>query len=224
MTPWTTASTAKIRGSDFVLARRNDEWMVRVDGRVLMTSREHGSEIVLAQKALEAHAARSPSKLPPAVLVGGLGFGYTLRAVLDLVPAEAVVTVGELVPALVDANKEVLGSLNGNAVDDPRVKVVVGDAMDLFAPGAFDVILLDVDNGPSALSQPRNARFYSELGVRKCHAALKKGGVLAVWSAGPDEPYIARLKHGGFAVEALRVEARPGGKAKHIVFLAKRLG
>ena len=224
MTPWTTVSTAKVRGSDFVLARRNDEWMVRVDGRVLMTSREHGSEITLAEKALEAYVARTPSALPPRVLVGGLGFGYTLRAVLDKVPSDAVVTVGEIVPALVDANKQVLGSLNGNAIDDPRVTIALGDAMDLITPAAFDVILLDVDNGPTALSQPRNARFYSELGVKKCHAGLKKGGVLAVWSAGPSDPYVERLKHGGFAVETLRVEARPGGKAKHIVFLAKRLG
>ncbi len=224
MTPWTTVSAATVRGSDFVLARRNDEWMVRVDGRVLMTSREHGSEITLAQKALEVHKARAPSSAAPAVLVGGLGFGYTLRAVLDIVPADAVVTVGEIVPELVDANKQVLGTLNGNAVDDPRVKVVIGDAMDLFAPAAFDVILLDVDNGPTALSQPRNARFYSELGVRKCHAALRKGGVLAVWSAGLADPYVARLKSSGFAVDTLRVEARPGGKAKHIIFMAKRLG
>src|SRR5688572_18925371 len=139
-------------GTCFVLACRGNEWFVRAGGMLLMSSRMHDSEEALAARAIERVAD------PRIVLVGGLGLGYTLRAVLDRVPHDGQVTVTELVPAVVEWNRTHVSALAGNPLADPRVKVVVGDVFDtiLRAPRAFEVILLDVDNGPVGLSQAQN--------------------------------------------------------------------
>jgi spermidine synthase len=205
-------------GSEFSLVRQDQEWVVRVDGRTLMSSRMHDSEEALAEHALDR------VEEPGAVLVGGLGLGFTLRAVLDRVAVDAVVTVAELVPELVAWNREHLVELHDNALDDPRCEVVVGDVFETIqrSSSRFDVILLDVDNGPVALSQAENQRLYSEHGVRACYAALAPYGVLAVWSAGPSPRFERRLATAGFEVEVLRVAARVGSRARHVLFLAKR--
>lgn len=216
MIPWEVLATSAIGGKTFVLSRRGDDLMVRVDGQVLMTSRMQASEIALAEQGLAAHLG------PRAILVGGLGLGYTLRAVLDHAAPDATVTVAELVPELVEAHRTVLAERTGHALADPRVTVHVGDVREALRPGAWDVVLLDVDNDPEALAQTSNDRLYGDAGIRRCHAALKPGGVLVVWSAGPSEPYVRRLAKNGFAAEAVRVPARPGGKANHVLFVAKR--
>src|SRR5205814_2165899 len=147
---------------------------------------------------------------PRAVLVGGLGLGYTARAVLDRVSSEAVVTVLELMPELVDWNHRHLGILAGHPLVDGRCRVVVGDVFDTLrrSPAAFDVILLDVDNGPRGLTQPKNQRLYGERGIRRCLAALRPNGVLAVWSRGPSARYLRKLEKIGAEVEMLSVAAR----------------
>lgn len=218
MLEWPTVETAQVAGSTFVLARDGDDWVVRVDQRVLMTNRMHDSEIALAEEAI----ARCPA--PRRVLVGGLGLGYTLRAVLDRVAKDARVTVVELVPELVDWNRRITGALAAHPLSDPRCEVVVGDVLDVIkrSPKTFDVILLDVDNGPRALSRVKNQRIYGDAGVRACHAALRPDGVVAVWSAGPNAKYGHRLARDAFDVEVLRVPARIGARATHILFLAKR--
>jgi spermidine synthase len=206
-------------GTQFVLARRGDEWLVRAGGMLLMSSRMHDSEETLAARAIERVANPRP------VLVGGLGLGYTLRAVLDRVPRDGEVTVAELVPAVVEWNRTHVSGLAGNPLADPRVKVVVGDVFDTIkrAPRSFAVILLDVDNGPISLSQARNQRLYSDRGVRACHAALQPGGVLAVWSAGRSARFEKRLAYAGFKVDVLRVSARKGGSGGHyFLFMAQR--
>jgi spermidine synthase len=206
-------------GTEFVLARRGDEWFVRVGGMMLMSSRMHDSEEELAARAIERVAE------PRAVLVGGLGLGYTLRAVLDRVAHDGEVTVNELVPAVVEWNRTHVSALAGNPLADSRVKVVVGDVYDTIkrAQRAFDVILLDVDNGPVGLSQARNQRIYSHRGVRTCQTALRPGGVLAVWSAGPSARFQRRLEDAGFKVDGLRVKARSSGAGGHyFLFLAQR--
>jgi spermidine synthase len=205
-------------GTSFVLARRGDEWLVRAGSMLLMSSRMHDSEEALAARALER------VKDARVVLVGGLGLGYTLRAVLDRVPRDGEVTVAELVPAVVDWNRTHVSALAGNPLADPRVNVVVGDVFDTLrrATGAFDVILLDVDNGPVALAQARNQRLYGHRGVGACHAALKPGGVLAIWSAGPNARFEKRLAGAGFEVDVLRVFARKGSGGHHVLFLAQR--
>ena len=219
MLKWTTVATARLaNGSEFVLARHDDSWVIRVDTRVLMSDRTHDSEEALADLALER--ADDPSS----VLVGGLGLGFTLRAVLDAVPQEAMVTVAELVPELVAWNREHLGPLNDHPLDDPRCTVVVGDVFDVVKGSArsFDVIMLDVDHGPQARAQAKNQRLYGDAGVRACLAALRPGGVLAVWSAGPNERYRRRLEQAAVDVETVSVRARAGSGAKHVVFLARR--
>jgi spermidine synthase len=216
-----TIDTARVAGgSEFVLARHDEEWIVRVDGRVLMSSRMHDSEEALAEHAIER------CDDPERVLVGGLGLGFTLRAVLDRVSADARVTVAELVPELVSWNRTHLAELHDHSLDDPRCEVVVGDVFDHIkrSPRTYDVILLDVDNGPIALSSAKNQRLYSEHGVRTCHQALRPDGVLAVWSSGPNARFERRLAAAGFDVEVMRVAARKGSRARHVIFIAERLG
>jgi spermidine synthase len=220
MIPLEIVATARIAtGSKFELVRRKDDWSVRVDGRTLMSSRTHDSEEALAEHGLERVSE------PRAVLVGGLGLGFTLRAVLDRVPANAKVTVAELVPELVDWNRTHLAGLHDDALSDRRVNVVVGDVFDTFtrSPGAFDVILLDVDNGPVALSQPSNQGLYGDRGLRACRGALSSRGVLAVWSAGPSVGFERRLGAAGFHVEVKRVPARKGSRQRHFLYLGMRL-
>jgi spermidine synthase len=209
---------ARVADDEFVLTHHDGDWVVRVNARILMSSRMHDSEIALAEHALER--ARDPQ----AVLVGGLGLGFTLRAVLDRVASDVVVTVAELVPELVGWNRAQLAELNDRPLDDPRCEIVVGDVFETIkrSSGAFDVILLDVDNGPIALSNAKNQRIYSEQGVRSCHRALRRAGVLAVWSAGPNARFERRMANAGFDVEVMRVSVHAGSRAKHVLFLGVR--
>lgn len=218
MLKWTLIETAQVGRSKFALSRRGDEWMVQVDRRVLMGSHAYQSEISLAEEALARVEA------PRHVLIGGLGFGYTLRAALDVLPPTARVSVAELVPELVVWNRRHLAHLNGAACDDVRCEIVVGDAFEQIvrAKASFDAILLDVDNGPEAISQPKNNRLYNDSGARACWDALNPGGVLAVWSAAPNDRYATRLKRQGFATEVLRVPVRKGAHATHVLFVARR--
>lgn len=208
-------------GAELQLARRGDEWVVRAAGHVLMSSRVHGSE-----EALAALALARLDRAPRAVLLGGLGLGFTLRAVLDRLPADARAIVVELVPALTEWNRGPVAGLAGRPLDDPRVRLQSGDVLGRIAEAerAWDAILLDVDNGPSALAHGANSRLYAPKGLRACHRALKQGGVLAVWSAGPDEAFVERLGAAGFEAEQRPVPARSGTSkgVRHVVFLATR--
>lgn len=221
MQPWETIDRAQVAdGTELVLARRGDEWVVRAGGRVLMSSRQHGSEDQLAALALERVARPGGART---VLVGGLGLGYTLRATLDRIGPEARAVVAEISPELVSWNRGPLASLAGNPLDDPRTRLQVGDVVARIAEarGAFDAILLDVDNSPSSMVLAGNDRLYGARGVRACAAALATGGVLAVWSAGPDADYLAALEKAGLDARAVTVPARGpgGGGARHVVFL-----
>ena len=162
----------------------------------------------------------------PCVLVGGLGMGFTLRATLDVLPPDAVVIVAEIVPAVVEWNRGPLGPLAGQPLKDRRVRVDVGDvAVTLSSgPGRFDAVLLDVDNSPAAFTSSDNARLYDDRGLAAARAALKIGGVLAVWSARDDRKFEQRLRYGGFTVEVERVRARlKKGGPHHTIFLGHKL-
>lgn len=217
--PWEIVGRARAPGGDELqLARRGEEWVVRVGGRVLMSSRLHGSEEALAAIPLRGLARRRT------VLIGGLGLGFTLRAVLDRVPRDTRVVVAELVPELVAWNRGPVAHLAGRPLDDPRVHLQMGDVFERIAEarGAFDAILLDVDNGASPIAHPANRKLYGNRGVHACAAALHAGGVLGVWSAGPDDPYRERLERAGLEARAEVVAARSGGGLRHVIFVARK--
>ena len=221
MIEWPTVERTRIAdGTEFVLGRFGDAWVIRVGPQILMSTRMHDSEEALAEVAL------GRVENPRAVLVGGLGLGYTARAVLDRVASDAVVTVLELMPELVDWNRRYLGKLAGEPLKDPRCKIVLGDVFDTLrqSPATFDVILLDVDNGPRGLSQPQNQRLYGERGIAVCLAALRPNGVLAVWSQGPSARYLRKLEKIGAGVEMLTVPGRKGWSTRHVLFIAKQRG
>jgi spermidine synthase len=218
MLPWIKVDEARTAdGTRLTLSRRGTEWEVCYDGLVLMSSRAHGSEDELARLAFAKvrHARR--------VLIGGLGLGFSLRATLDLLDPRGTVVVAEQSAPVVEWNRAHVGGLAGRPLDDPRVTVRVGDVRGRIgeARAVYDLILLDVDNGPSALIHDANARLYDAAGVVACHVALREGGALAVWAAGPDDGYLRRLQRSGFDASAVRVAPRPGaGGRKHVIFVA----
>jgi spermidine synthase len=205
-------------GTDMRLTRRDDEYVILANGKPLMSSRMHGSEEALATLACGDLRKRDR----PRVLVGGLGMGFTLRAVLDLLPSDAIVTVAELVPAVIDWNREPLAALAAHPLRDARVRVEIGDVgFTLRAgPDRFDAILLDVDNGPAAFTAAVNAGLYDNSGVAAAYAALRPRGTLAVWSAWDDRKFEQRLRYHGFDVDVARVRARlKKGGPRHTIFL-----
>lgn len=219
MKPWELlGQTTTPDGSDMALTRRDSEYVILVGGRSLMSSRMHGSEEALATLACR----RLRTVEEPCVLVGGLGLGFTLRATLDLLPPHATVVVAELVPAVVEWNRGPLGPLAGHPLADKRVTIEVGDvAATLRASrNRFDAVLLDVDNGPAALTASDNAGLYDDRGLAAARAALKVGGVLAIWSAGEHRKFEQRLRYGRFTVDVARVRGRlKKGGPRHTIFL-----
>ena len=208
-------------GTDMKLVRRDTEYIILANGRSLMSSRMHGSEEALA--AFGCRWARTLAR--PCVLVGGLGMGFTLRATLDLLPPDAIVVVAELLPAVVEWNRGPLGPLAGHPLKDKRVRVEIGDVRVTLRSGAgkFDAVLLDVDNGPAAFAASDNAGLYDDRGLAAARAALKMGGVLAVWSAREDRKFEQRLRYVGFAVQAKRVRGRlKKGGPRHTIFLGHK--
>jgi len=205
-------------GTVLKLIRRSDEYIILANGKSLMSSRMHGSE-----EALATFACRKARTLEqPSVLIGGLGMGFTLRATLDLLPPDATVVVAEMVPAVVEWNRGPLAPLAGQPLNDTRVRVDIEDvAVTLSSSaGQFDAILLDVDNGPTAVTGSNNDGLYDDRGIAAAFSALKMDGVLAVWSAREDRKFEQRLSHGRFAVEVERVRGRlKKGGPRHTIFL-----
>jgi spermidine synthase len=209
-------------GRELVLYQRGDVFHITVDRYELMESRAHGSEEDLARLAIGVLGELSA----PRLLVGGLGMGFTVRAALDALHQRpgARVLVAEVFSAVIEWNRGVLAHLAGAPLADPRVSVSHADVADVLgADGPFDAILLDVDNGPEALTLERNARLYTPAGLRRVHQALAPQGVLAVWSANDDPRFAYRLGTAGFDVTTHRVAARASGKgARHVVFVGRR--
>ena len=210
-------------GTDLKLVRRGNEYIILANGRSLMSSRMHGSE-----EALATFGCRRARKLEePDVLIGGLGMGFTLRATLDILPAGARAVVAELVPAVAEWNRGPLGPLAGWPLKDKRARVEITDVAAVLRSSVarFDAVLLDVDNGPSAFSAANNAGLYDDRGIAAAFAALKSGGVLAVWSAREDRKFEQRLRYGGFAVEVESVRGRlKKGGPRHTIFVGQKDG
>jgi spermidine synthase len=208
-------------GTVLKLMRRGDEYLILADGAILMSSRMHGSE-----EAMAAFACQGMRKLKrPCVLIGGLGMGFTLRATLDLLSPDATVVVAELASAVVEWNRGPLGPLAGNPLEDKRVRVETGDVGAILraSNGQFDAVLLDVDNGPSALTASSNAGLYDKRGIAAAHAALKAEGVLAIWATREDRKFEQRLREGGFEVQVRRVRGRlEKGGPHHTIFLGQK--
>jgi spermidine synthase len=220
MIPWRLIDTAKVPGGndELRLKQRGSEFSIMLGTNELMNSRLSGSEEALAR--LSCDKIRGHSK--PAVLIGGLGMGFTLRAALAELPEDAQVLVAELVPAVIAWARGPMADVFAGSLDDPRVVLREGDvgAVIREQASAYDAILLDVDNGPEALTRAENDRIYDLGGLRASHKALRPGGVLSVWSSAPDAGFNRRLQAGGFASEEVKVRANgKRGGARHTIWL-----
>ncbi len=219
MIPWVELDrTALPQGGELRLMRRGHEFSIKLGVAELMTSRLFGSEEALATLAAEKLKGRAK----PRVLIGGLGMGFTLRAALGAFDAGARIVVAELVPAVVRWARGPMAELFGACLDDPRVELVEADVARLIraAKPPYDAILLDVDNGPEAMMQAANDELYSKRGLAAARAALRPGGVLAVWSQGPDRAFAQRFEKAGFFVEDKRVRAGGvHGGSRHVIWL-----
>jgi spermidine synthase len=208
------------------LYRRGEELSIRIGGTELMNSRMHGSEDVLAERACARIVQDAGAHPQPAVLIGGLGMGFTLRAALQHLPSSAEVVVAELLPSVVRWNESHLGHLAGHPLRDARVRVQEGDVAEVLraSRAAFDAIVLDVDNGPEGLVRASNAWLYARAGLEAVRRALRPRGVLAVWSVQRDQAFEERLRAARFEVETLtppaRMTAGRGKGARHVVWLA----
>lgn len=223
MIPWEFLGSAQVPGSggEISLYKRGGEFSIRIDGAELMNSSAHGSEDALAELA----CARVADRPRPRVLIGGLGMGYTIAAALRRLGAGGRVVVAELVPAVVEWNRGPLAELAGHPIRDGRVTVREVDVVRILKAErmAYDAILLDVDNGPDGLTRKDNDWLYSLDGLAAAFAALRPAGVLAVWSAGPDQTFARCLRRVGFKVDEVRVRARgPRGGGRHTIWLAGR--
>lgn len=222
MTPRELIGIARIPGGDELrLFRRGDDFMIVLDRNELMNSRMSGSEEALATMACERLHGRKALQ----VLIGGYGMGFTLRAALGRLDARAHVTVAELVPEIIEWARGPMVTLTAGCLDDPRVTLCEQDVATVIANGSasYDAILLDVDNGPDGLVRLANDRLYTRSGLALAKAALRPGGVLAIWSAAPDAAFARRLAKAGFAVEEVAVKARSNGKGpRHVIWLASK--
>jgi len=222
--PWVELDTARTPDGEqeLRLKRRGTEFSIMLGTNELMNSRLSGSEEALAKLACEQIRGR-PS---PHILIGGLGMGFTLKAALAELGSDATVTIAELVPAVVNWARGPMAAVFGNCLDDPRLTIREVDVGLLIRSGAaaYDAILLDVDNGPEGLTHKANDALYDLAGLRYAYAALRPGGVLAVWSSGPDSGFTRRLRQVDFVVDEVRVRANRSRGARHVIWIAKRPG
>lgn len=213
--------TAEVPGGDELrLYRRGDDFIIAIDRNELMSSRMSGSEEALATMTCD----RLRSTKAASLLIGGYGMGFTLRAALGVLGSDAKIAVAELVPGIIEWARGPMAELAAGCLDDPRVELVLGDVSKAIgtATRRYDAILLDVDNGPDGLTRDANEGLYSPAGLAAAKAALRPGGILAIWSAAPDARFTRRLTAAGFQVEEVGVRARSNGKGpRHVIWFAR---
>lgn len=220
----TLLASATIPDADkqLLLHEHANRFAISIPGRgELMNSRVHGSEIALAEMTCQ----RLTNQRDPRLLIGGLGMGFTLAATLAALGPQARIVVSELVPEVVDWNRDLIGEPAGHPLDDPRAEVFVGDVARLIRQelGGYDAILMDVDNGPEALIRRENDWLYSQAGLAATRMALKPNGWLAVWSASPDRQFTDRLRQADFQVDLQMVRPHRAGKgARHYIWFSQR--
>ena len=226
MIPWSVLDTAQVpggEGGELRLKQRGAEFAITLGSNELMNSRLSGSEESLATIV----CARIRGRRAPRILIGGLGMGFTLRAALAALKPNARIVVAELVPAVVAWARGPMAEIFGTSLADARVsirEIDVGDVIRSEA-AAFDAILLDVDNGPEGLTRKSNDALYDLKGLNAARAALRSGGILAVWSSGPNLAFTKRLRSAGFEVNETGVRAttkRSG--AHHVIWFATKAG
>lgn len=206
-------------GTELKLYRHDRDFMIVMGHNELMSSRMSGSEVALATETIK----RLKDRAAPTLLIGGYGMGFTLRAALEVLGPKAELIVAELVPEIIQWARGPMAHIAAGCLDDPRVRLLMGDVGSEIdgANGDYDAILLDVDNGPDGVVRDGNGALYTSSGLRAARRALRPGGVLAVWSAGPDPAFTRRLEKAGFAVDQIRVAARTNGKGpKHTIWFA----
>ena len=212
--------TALVPGGEALTLYRHDrDFMITLGHNELMSTRKWGSEVALAEMGIARQASKAPH-----ILIGGYGMGFTLRAALAILPKDAKVTVVELVPEIIAWARGPMAELMAGSLDDPRVRLVMGDVGEAIAiaHNEYDAILLDVDNGPDGLVREGNDGIYARSGLLAAREALSPGGVLAIWSAGPDPSFTRRLERAKFTVDEVKVAARTNGKGpKHVIWFAK---
>lgn len=224
MLPRETLASAQIPGGDtLTLVSHGRDFIIMLGRNELMGTRMQFSEEQLAELTL-ARLTAPASRL----LIGGYGMGFTYRAALAKLPESGRIVVAEVVPEILDWAQGPLSHLTGDTLADPRGEIVLCDVAALIDDAndgtcdKFDAILLDVDNGPDGIVRDGNERLYSRTGLAKARDALKPGGVLAVWSASPDNKFTVRLKEAGFAVDVQTVRARPNNKGpRHTIWFAR---
>jgi spermidine synthase len=223
MIPWLQIDSTRVPGADVELRlmRRGAEFSLMLGQNELMNSRLSGSEEALATLACK----RIEAVKRPHLLIGGLGMGFTLRAALAVLGTEARIMVAELVPAVIAWARGPMASIFGDSLIDPRASIRSADVIEVIQshPSAFDAILLDVDNGPEGLVRKANDALYNLKGLKAIRAALRAGGVLAVWSSGPHPSFSKRLRDVGFDVNevAVRATAKRSG-ARHVIWFATK--
>ena len=218
MKKWTTVDQALAPdGQTISLHEHDGSYMIRVDGIPLMSTRQHASEEKLAELAC-AHLRGTRGAR---VLIGGLGFGFTLRAALRAVGDGATVGVAEILSAVIAWNRNAAFRLAADVLADPRVTVLQQDVGEAIREGrgSFDAIILDVDNGPAALSTDGNRRLYNSTGLRNARAALRPGGRLALWSVAPDPAFERLMTRAGFRVEVQRCQSHVSSGRWHTLFI-----
>jgi spermidine synthase len=223
MIPWVKIDTARIPGTggELRLMRRGREFSIMLGSNELMNSRLSGSEAALATLAVK----RIENVARPHLLIGGLGMGFTLRAALAVLGSKAKITVAELVPAVVAWARGPMAEIFGDSLDDPRVSIQEVDVATVIErhPLTFDAILLDVDNGPEGLTRKANDALYDAGGLKIVHTALRRGGVLAVWSSDPNPRFSKSLHRAGFAVNEVAIRATGKGRGvRHVIWIATR--
>jgi spermidine synthase len=220
MIPWSLVDTAQVPGGgELRLKQRGAEFSIMLGQNELMNSRLSGSEEALATIACE----RIRDRKAPRILIGGLGMGFTLRAALAALGPAARIVVAELVPAVVAWARGPMAEVFADSLTDPRVSIREADVGHLIRSeaSAFDAILLDVDNGPEGLTRKANDALYDLKGLSAARAALRPGGVLAVWSSTQNPKFTWRLGKAGFAVEEVRARANGSrGGARHVIWIA----
>jgi len=221
--PWKTLDSEETSDGTLELRERSaGEFLITIAGRILMNSRENRSELALANVVCAGLEGRPA----PRVLIGGLGMGCTLRAAVEGLPGDAKVQVSELTPIVARWCEGPLAAVNGNALDDPRVEILIEDVSrtianraDARAVDRYDAIVLDLYEGPHAKTHPKRDPFYGTRALDATRRALSKGGLFAVWSEAPDSAFEKRVKGIGFEL----TRTRPGkGGLRHAVYLARR--